>query len=49
MVLPGAIYGVLMYVTGIAFVFVARRLLSRYGSTSPTVPSLIQPRSVDRA
>jgi BASS family bile acid:Na+ symporter len=49
MVLPGAIYGVLMYVTGIAFVFVARRLMSRYGSASPTVPSLIQPRSVDRA
>lgn len=27
MVLPGAIYGVLMYVTGIAFIFVARRLV----------------------
>ena len=27
MVLPGAIYGVLMYVTGLAFVFVARRMI----------------------
>lgn len=27
MVLPGAIYGVLMYVAGIAFVFIARRLV----------------------
>jgi BASS family bile acid:Na+ symporter len=33
MVLPGAIYGVLMYVTGIAFVFVARRILAKdYGA-----------------
>lgn len=29
MMLPGAIYGVLMYVTGIAFVFIGRRLISR--------------------
>lgn len=28
MMLPGAIYGVLMYVTGVAFVFVGRRLIS---------------------
>ena len=34
--LPGAIYGVMMYFTGIAFVFIARRMLPSYsgGSTS---------------
>lgn len=31
MMLPGAIYGVLMYVTGIAFVFVGRRLMRAPG------------------
>jgi BASS family bile acid:Na+ symporter len=32
MMLPGAIYGVLMYLGGIAFVFIARRLLPAEGS-----------------
>lgn len=35
MVLPGAIYGVLMYFTGVAFVFIARRLLPAPREASP--------------
>lgn len=35
MVVPGAIYGVLMYATGIAFIFIARRLIP---SSSPAAP-----------
>jgi BASS family bile acid:Na+ symporter len=39
MMLPGAIYGVLMYATGVAFVFVARRLVpAGEGAARATAP-----------
>ena len=34
MMLPGAIYGALMYVTGVAFVFVGRRLMRKQGGAA---------------